>query len=640
MKIVYFNYASLLILIVVLISSFLKKQGAKKTNLALLSVIAELFITTVIGCICLNLDNFGPGNITAKYIFHGLYLILHSLTSLIYIFYLMVLLDCWFKVYTYKRCLLIFIPSILIVATVIANYFTHHLFWITEDGVYTKSKLLFVLYGLSFINLLYCLYLSITNKKLFPRRTYYSIILLFPLIFLPMIFENFFPNIVVEPFGNVLGVMLIAMNIQRPEELIDPKTKLYNKNSYNENFRKAEKNHKQTRHIFINLVNYRSLRNIIGYETGFELSSFVAQEIKKINTLTQLHGEIYYLKNGQYRIIVSTRNYYKIDKATEMLSNLFQKTLYYEDIELNFETNICVVKVPQEINNYEALTVFGNDLQNKKYYSGSVLYTKDIYKLDYYQKLQNIDKIIEDGFAKNNYSVYFQPIYNTATQTFNSAEALIRLNDDKFGFISPESFIPAAENSGAIHKIDNFILEEVCKFIASKDFADLGLDFIQVNLSVIHCMQDNLPAQIEELVQKYQIDPHKINLEFSETTINSSQQKLLENSNKLTNQDISISLDHFGSGYSNLKILSQLPVNIVKIDKELTTETSNPKISVIIKKTIEILKSLNMKIVVIGVETPEIYSYFTDLECDYLQGVFFSEPLPVDKFIKFLKEAK
>lgn len=143
-------------------------------------------------------------------------------------------------------------------------------------------------------------------------------------------------------------------------------------------------------------------------------------------------------------------------------------------------------------------------------------------------------------------------------------------------------------------------------------------------------------AAVFDILTKYNVDVHKINLEITETAIALSEDKLLSNLQKLTKNNLKISLDDFGSGYSNFKRLSQLPVSIVKIDKSITDEINDPRFSLIFKKLNEIIKELNLKVIVEGVEDKDTLDYFTECKSDFIQGYYFSKPLSKKDYIEFL----
>lgn len=639
MKIVYFDYGAVLIIFTLLISLILQKRTRGKANRAFIATIIEILCTSLVGIVTLTLDNLGAGHLGLKQVFHSAYLLLHNYTALFFLYYVLTLSDTWYKIEKNKlKYLYIFIPSIIITVLIIINFFKPIVFYFNEQDLYSRTKVILLFYLIGVFNLAITLVYLFKYKDLFNKKVFISIFLLFPVIFLSMIFEFFIPNVVVEPFANTLGLLFISYTIQRPEELNDSSTGLGNLNSYTEDCRKIFRNKKSVQQIFINVINYDILKDIVGYESGFVLSAYFANVITSLNSSMKLGSEIYYIGKGKFRLIVDEDNFAKVLPFADAINTELKKYISVHSLSVKPVVNVCIIKCPDEIDAVDTLILFGEEIDNQKYHTGYILYAKEIFNKDYMMKLLKIDNLIEKAFVENRFEVYYQPIYSVKTGRFSSAEALLRLKDSEYGFISPEIFIPAAERSGAIHRIDNMVLETVCKFIASDDFSKLKIDYIEINLSVTHCMQDNITEQVFDMLTKYKINPDKINLEVTETEVAMSEEKFLNNLDKLTKNKVKISLDDFGSGYSNLKRLSRLPLTIVKIDKSITDEITNEKVSVVFNNLTQMMKSLNLEIVVEGVETKEVYEYFKKAGCDYIQGFYFSKPLPKNEYIQFLQK--
>ena len=199
--------------------------------------------------------------------------------------------------------------------------------------------------------------------------------------------------------------------------------------------------------------------------------------------------------------------------------------------------------------------------------------------------------------------------------------------------------IPAAEKSGAIHKIGSYVVDEVCRFISSDSFKELGLDYIEVNLSVAQCMQSHLAGEILDTLKTYHVSPSQINLEITETAASYSQNIMMENLKQLTDAGVQFSLDDYGTGYSNIQRIASLPLHLIKLDKSFADIAENPALQVVLKNTIRMIKDLNLKIVVEGIETEALARHFSELKCEYIQGYYYSRPLPKNDFITFIQQA-
>ena len=149
-------------------------------------------------------------------------------------------------------------------------------------------------------------------------------------------------------------------------------------------------------------------------------------------------------------------------------------------------------------------------------------------------------------------------------------------------------------------------------------------------------MEENLVRDVLDTFDRYHVSARDINLEITETAVSDEQQVMDKNINDLFNEGICFSLDDFGTGYSNMHRIASLPLSIIKIDKTLVDESGRQNMQIVIENTVKMIKALGMKIVVEGVETEQQLKQFVSLRCDYIQGYYFSKPLPKDEFVTFL----
>ena len=183
------------------------------------------------------------------------------------------------------------------------------------------------------------------------------------------------------------------------------------------------------------------------------------------------------------------------------------------------------------------------------------------------------------------------------------------------------------------------VLEEVCRFISQYRLKDSSLDFVEVNLSVVQCMQDKIYRQIQEVLEQYHVPPSMINLEITESAEAYSEEQLIRNMARMSLSDITFSLDDYGSGYSNVNYLVDLPFSIVKIDKYIVWAAMKQVSSRrVLENTIAMFKEINLKVVAEGIENAEMMNMLTSMGADYLQGYYFSKPVPGKELVECLEE--
>lgn len=643
MKIPYLNYSAIVLLIslVIIVITKSKHTYTKSTILFLLNLVINI-LSALFSSIYLYYDNLGPGNIIPKYIFHSLYLLFHNFAVVGYFFYLISFSDDWEHFFKSKlKIVSLFLPITIVTLLVIINFFTPVLFYLDEYDHYTRIwKFFHILYTSTAFYLVYSLIYLILHRQLYNRSQFITTSVVFPILIFSVILEIFTKHLVVESFFDAIAILFVAINIQRSEETLNTDTGFFNNGTYVQDLKKIAINRKHIVQIILNITNYENILDMIGHKNRElflkECSKRIIAEVRKL----QLKPINYYNGSGGFRLIFNMKFYDQVVMLAEELNKVFNEVICFKHFKISVVTNVCIERNPDDIADLDTILIFGREVNNTKYYTGNVLYAHNIYTNDYYQKLRNIDQIIEKAISEKKFQVYYQPIYSIKEKKFNSAEALLRLYDDKYGSISPDFFIPAAEQNGLISKITDYVLEEVCQFISSEEFNNLGIDYIEVNLSAAECMQNNLTERLLAILNRNNVDCSKINIEITETALTMSEEQLIKNVENLYSHGIKISLDDFGSGYSNLQRLTFIPLEIVKFDKSFINNIKNEETKNIMFSNIgKMIHDMKIHFLVEGVETLEVLKYFESINCDYVQGYYFSKPIPKADFIDFIKNS-
>lgn len=641
MSILYFDICAAIILVTFIFSNISRKMTRGTSNrafmaLVIITLLADVFdLWSVAIDVCGTVINHSPwwllcGTYTGYFLFH-------NLTVVVYFFYIIAVSDTWHKLRKNKLLVaLVLIPTLIIVLSLIINLYTQDIFYFNKEYHYTRGPHMYILYICAFANMIICLTYLIRYRKLFSRDKFWALFSMLPLELCAVVIQLFYPELLVEMFANTVAISLLSTILQRPEELLDSVTSLGKYDAYAVNMKKNFGNSKHVTVIMINVSNFMSLQKILSFDGSNEMLQKIAYDLNSINKELKAHAEIYYLDSGRFRFVIDEENRVFVENSAKRINDCMKQSKMIGGLELNLITYICVAECPEEIKDFKTLVRLGKIFHEKHAYTGQVMYISDMVRQNDLELTGELDDIIDNAIANKCFQVYYQPIYSTKEKKFVSAEALLRLIDDKYGFISPEIFIPAAEKSGAIHKIGDYVMNEVCRFIGSADFKRTGLEYIEVNLSVAQCMQGRLAERILEVMENHGVPPDKINLEITETAAEYDQDIMMKNINKLYSRGISFSLDDYGTGYSNLERIMTLPLTIVKLDKIFGSADNDSKMCALLQNTINMLKDIDMHILVEGVETEESLNRFTELQCEYIQGYYFSKPVPEEEFVKFV----
>ena len=326
----------------------------------------------------------------------------------------------------------------------------------------------------------------------------------------------------------------------------------------------------------------------------------------------------------------------KIEQLVNSIMDRFANAFDENQTTEPFRVKMTCILCPDEAETIEQIIdildyVETINSQNKVFFISDLNFDKR-------NKNYEIRAAVRNALEKKTFEVYYQPIYSVEKKRIISAEALIRLNDEKLGFISPELFIPLAEKEGYILEIGKFVFETVCRDYKETGFKEMGIEYVEVNLSVVECMQHNLADVLFQIINQYQVSPKCINLEITETATGISRERLSNMMNRLTEDGFTFSMDDYGTGYSSMEGTYGLPFKYIKIDKSiLWTSMQNEKAYIVLKWLFASVREAGMKIIMEGVESEEHIMRLLELDCDYFQGYYFSKPVPKAVFMKYLE---
>ena len=640
MKFIYLDFSALLVMLILLVVVFFKRMIKGDINRYFFILLCSSLVTCIVDIWAIMLDNGDiSGGLFAKYVSHSLYLLLHNAVTPLFILYCTALTDTWVTgKFKWVKKVIFWIPLATTYSLLLFNAFSQKMFYFDEQGHYTRGPWFIVLYVVAAIYVVYGLGKIFRSWFFFDVGRWIALFSGIGFMLIATVVQFLRKDLRVEMFAGALALLFMLLMVQRPEELIDNETSLFTQTAFTNLMYRSERRKKIKKLIIFNDTNYRKNHAKFTFEQERVIGRGIADIMNSYTDSFKDRAEVYHLSGGRFVMVLKADEpSVNIHTVANQLRETLSKPFMLGNTEVDFGTSICVLQFPKDIPDTHTLMHFIEDLNNNKN-TGTVTLARDVFKKERYDILSKIDDILEDAIENKKFKVYYQPIYSVEEQCFRTAEALIRLYDDEYGFIPPDLFIPAAERSGAILKIGELVLEQVCEFISSEEYKKLGLHYIEVNLSVVQCMDEGMVGSIMNMFEKYKIRTSDINLEITETAVSAETDIMDRNIHDLFNEGVCFSLDDFGTGYSNIQRIASLPLSIIKIDKTIVDNAGKISMQIVIENTVKMIKALGMKIVVEGVETERQLKQFISLRCDYIQGYYFSKPLPKDDFVTFLMD--
>ena len=252
-------------------------------------------------------------------------------------------------------------------------------------------------------------------------------------------------------------------------------------------------------------------------------------------------------------------------------------------------------------------------------------------------KEQKIINAMEMAIQNKEFTLYLQPKYDIEKGTIIGAEALVRWISQENGFISPGDFIPVFENNGFVYEVDKFIWEESCRYL--RKWLDEGREVhpISVNVSRIDLYDPKLVKHLVDLREKYQLPSQYLEFEITESAYTEAPEQIITITRQLREAGFVILMDDFGTGYSSLNMLKDIQIDVLKLDMGfLKSSDYSAKGGNILTAILKMAESLKMQTIAEGVETKEQVEFLKSIGCKYVQGFYYSKPLPVDEFEKLI----
>ena len=453
-------------------------------------------------------------------------------------------------------------------------------------------------------------------------------------ISLTALIQLFRYGLLIESFGMSLVTLVYFFFIQKPEELLDTATYTLNQTALLRTLRYNLGLNRKFSCIAIYIDDTMFIANTFGINQMNNFLTDVGTFLKQLFS----YSNVFSLQQGCFCIVVKDCDERKLNNIISILNQRFQKSWERDNVELKLYIRLCIINCPCDANTSEEILDIVNMISSDERYRQSVVFASEI-DLKYRRRTIYIEHALRNGLTENRFDVFYQPIWSTAEKKLIGAEALIRLKDDQGHFISPEDFIPIAEKTGAILRIGEYVFESVCLNLSQIDIEEYGIKKIDINLSVAQCMQEILAEQILKIQSIYKVPTSVINLEITETAAAHTPEILLKNMQDLSAAGFELSLDDYGSGYSNMSYMLNLPFKMIKIDKFIVWAAfSDKRAEKALEATIRMIKSIGMTVLAEGVETQEQAEWLTNSGCDYLQGFYYSRPIPKKEFLAVMKK--
>ncbi len=388
--------------------------------------------------------------------------------------------------------------------------------------------------------------------------------------------------------------------------------------------------------LFLDLDRFKNINDTLGHRNGdfllFEVGARLKESVREQDTVTRLGGDEFVI------LLEDVKGHSEVFPILQRLRDKISEPLELDDKTLHLSASVGVVMGREEYGDPEIIIRNADVAMNRaKKISGFSFEFFDNNMLDSVKSKLELESNLRLALEREEFLILYQPIIATGTEKTAGFEALIRWQDSKGNLVSPADFIPIAEETGLIIPMGYWIVEQVCAQVKSWQALHPDHSFsVSINLSNKQFQDSRLVESIGEIMEKHRVAPESLKFELTESLIVENSRETNEQLSRLREMGCQILIDDFGTGYSSLSYLHALPIDILKIDRSFINRISDKKED-IVYTIINLAHSLSMKVVAEGVETREQFELIRMMNCEMVQGYFFSKPVDPERAEKFLR---
>lgn len=632
--IIHYDIAAIVVTVVIGIHFYMKKNVSTIQNRifkVLLTVELAASILDLVTVFAIRYPmHFG---MAVHYVLNVFYLAMFNLTPVVYFIYILKVIKKTASS-SRKEKILIIAPISICELLIITSPIHGLIFQIGQNREYIHGPLFWLLYTVSLYYVALSQYYTIRFRKFFSLGQIVSVSCYTIFCFIIIIAQAFFPNLLMTQFAVSIAVLLIYFSLENPLNYEEKELGTYNKTAFEKVAFELIGSETPFQVLGIEIEGMKYITDALGVENANRLLKQFSELI-----LTIAGKEKVFFMGG-YRFVILSEKIGNWDGIIAEIQKRFSVPFLTDTVSVTMSAPMCVVAYPENAKRLaDIMTLLDIGIVEANQISGTpVVYANDEL-LKKGRREAEIVQIMKYALHEHKFEVYYQPIYSVEKKCYVSAEALIRLRHEEFGFISPEEFIPIAERNGLILEIGEFVFCEVCHFISEAHLLERGIEYIDVNLSVVQCMQSTLYMQLLDIMNRYGLPYNCINLEITETAAVMSQETLIENMDRLREYGINFSLDDYGTGFANTAAVVKYPFHTVKLDKSMVWSAMDDKKAMsALKYSIAMLKEMGMELIAEGVEELRQAQILEEMGCDFFQGYYYSRPVCGAEFLEKLAE--
>ena len=400
----------------------------------------------------------------------------------------------------------------------------------------------------------------------------------------------------------------------------------------NKKIKEYKKKNKQFSLLIVDVDGLKTINDTLGHDYGDNVVKEVAKRLK--NFIAKQHT-LFHLGGDEFTIITDETSHRIVSQFAKELLSLFDAHITINDHTIKVSASIGIASYPEDAHMYTSLMGCADIALNEvKQHAKNdfAFFSSDLSSA--IQELHTIEQALIKALDEKEFYLVYQPKIMANNHKLFSLEALVRWESKTLGFVGPDKFIPIAERMGLMSELGLYIFEAACEGFKTIKVHYPELQKISINVSSKQFKDTHFIHDIQAIIRKTKTDPKNLAIEITETSAMDDIESHIETMQKIRDLGITIMIDDFGTGYSSMSYLTQLPIDVLKIDKSFIDHIPNDsQANSIVKAIISLAKALDYQIVAEGVEDKEQLEFLENNSVDFIQGYYFSRPLKIGEYI-------
>ncbi len=562
-----------------------------------------------------------------------IYFITHLSMVAILFLYLLSTIKLWREISPVIRAAII-VPITICMIVILSNPLTHAIYYYTDDTIYHRGEGIFTTYITFAYYFALMIFVLIRYRKSFSAKRRGIVLLILMMGLGSVLIQFYLTEIKVEVVTITVCGFITFLFIQNPTVQMDAELNVYSRQAFLERLKYNMLSRKRFDIIELVLPDFREQTQVI---TG-EQKTALLQKIADYLSAEMPNGYLYHTEQTIFVLELIRPEAKEVGSILRKIRARFEEPWECGEKQVRLDGRLLRLILPTEASDSSLVLGVMNRFEAGS--SENRVMTAADFNLKEIERNQKITGALARAMEKKNFEMRYTPIYSLGLERIVAAEVSVRFLDEELGYVYDDEIYNYAERSGHALQLGEMIFEKSCEFIEKQDLKSQGLSFLGLRLHPAMCLQYGLMERLKEIAQAHHVDQRMLCLLISEYTVSKASKAFKENLTKMAMEGLRFCLEDYGSGFTSITSIYELPFSVLKVNKSVMQATmSNEKARITMDSTLMMARDLSMMTMVEGIDEENQFTLISDMACDLAKGKYFFDQVDEDEFVRVLHMA-